>query len=267
MSTVPDRQPIDPPLKWAGGKRWLLPRLSELLPPHRRFVEPFMGAMSISLGLRPERALVNDLNPHLVNFYRQVQQGLTFGLPYGHREADFYTAREEFNAGIRAGEIGTPRMAQLFYYLNRTGFNGLCRFNSSGLFNVPFGRYTRLNYRQDFADISAGLQGFTITQQDFGELGYQDGDCVYADPPYDTPFTGYSSGGFDWAQQVRTAQFYAALPLPVVLSNQATPRILELYGDLGFTVQRLSAPRRISSDGNRADAQEVLALNPAFPEP
>lgn len=250
---------IDPPLKWAGGKRWLLPQLREFIPPHTRFVEPFMGSLSVSLGLRPKQALVNDLNPHLVNFYQQVQRGLNMDIPYAHDEEDYYAAREEFNSNVQKGEIWTPRMAMLFYYMNRTGFNGLCRFNKSGLFNVPFGRYAKIYYREDFADITAVLKGFTISYGDFAQLNYKDGDFVYADPPFDTPFTSYSAGGFDWSEQIRAAEFLAGLSLPVTVSNQATPRVLELYGDLGFQLQTISAPRRISSNGDRGDALELLA--------
>lgn len=250
----------NPPLKWAGGKRWLLPTLQGLLPPHTRLVEPFMGALSVTLGLDPKTALVNDANPHLVNFYRQVQRGLIMDIPYSHDEQDYYNARDEFNKNITSGDIWSPRMAMLFYYLNRTGFNGLCRFNRSGLFNVPFGRYKTIHYRQDFNDITKYLQSTDISCDDFAQLNYKDGDFIYADPPYDTPFTSYSSGGFDWNEQVRTAQFFACLSLPVVLSNQSTPRIIELYGDLGFELRFLDAPRRISSNGDRSHTQEVLAI-------
>lgn len=259
MTLLAVRQPIQSPLKWAGGKRWLVPLLAPRLPKYRRFVEPCMGSMSVTLGLAPEAALVNDINPHLVNFYRQVQRGLHFDIPYGHDEAEYYAAREHFNAGIAAGEVATPEMAQLFYYLNRTGFNGLCRFNKSGLFNVPFGRYKTIKYREDFADITPALQSVQIEQGDFTNLPYRDGDFIFVDPPYDTPFTSYFEGGFDWAAQVRLAEFYAGLGLPVIITNQATDRIRELYADLGYRVETHPAPRRISSSGNRDDALEVLA--------
>lgn len=74
---------LAPPLKWAGGKRWLVPRLAELYAPHRhrRLVEPFCGGLAVALALRPERALLNDINPHLINFYRWVQRGLRVEIP------------------------------------------------------------------------------------------------------------------------------------------------------------------------------------------
>lgn len=218
-----------------------------------------MGALSVSLGIAPKVALVNDINPHLVNFYRQIQQGLKYNLPFGNSEVDYYVARDRFNLLIKLGEIETPEMAQLFYYLNRTGFNGLCRFNKSGLFNVPFGRYKSINYRDNFDDLTDSIINYQIMNLDFAELPYQAGDFIYVDPPYDTPFTAYSAGGFEWDIQVRLAEFYAKLNLPVLISNQATGRILELYGDLGYKMETISAPRRIASNGKRDDALEILA--------
>ena len=260
MRLIEIEMPVEAPLKWAGGKRWLVPKLREIMPKHERLVEPFMGSLSVSLGIRPNRAALNDINPHLVNFYRQIQSGLVMDISYGHSEIDYYKAREEFNNNIKAGIIDNQRMAMLFYYLNRTGFNGLCRFNKSGLFNVPFGRYSKINYRKDFNDIKSAIEKYSIHNGDFSTLEYLDGDLIYADPPYDATFSSYSSGGFGWDDQVRLAEFLSSLELPVIVSNQATPRIIELYSGLGFNIQEISAPRRISSSGDRSDALEVLAV-------
>lgn len=259
MTLFAVRKPTAPPLKWAGGKRWLLPQLAERLPKYERFVEPCMGSLSVTLGLAPDKALVNDINPHLTNFYQQIQKGLHFNLPYGHDEAEYYQARDRFNECIQGGQMATPEMAQLFYYLNRTGFNGLCRFNKSGLFNVPFGRYKSIRYRENFDDITEALRGVDIQQGDFSELAYRDGDFIFVDPPYDAPFTSYSAGGFDWSDQVRLAELYAQLGLPAVICNQATARAVDLYTDLGYRVETHEAPRRISSSGDRSEVLEVLA--------
>lgn len=143
---------LRPPLKWAGGKRWLVPHLVPLWRPHshRRLVEPFCGGLSVSLGLSPTNSLLNDLNPHLINFYRWLQHGLQTTLPMSNNRALFETYRRRFNRLIAQNKSDTAEAATLFYYLNRTGFNGLCRFNQSGFFNVPFGRYERITYTCDF---------------------------------------------------------------------------------------------------------------------
>lgn len=253
---------LRPPLKWAGGKRWLLPVLSKYWAKHRhrRLVEPFCGGLSVALGLQPEMALLNDVNPALINFYQQLQLGLEIDIELKNDESAYYQYRENFN-DLRVNAGMEKISAQLFYYLNRTGYNGLCRFNKSGGYNVPFGRYKKINYQHDFSAYQPVLAQWQFTNSDFETLAIQSSDFIYADPPYDVPFRHYSQGGFSWDDQQRLAHWLAHHKGPVVLSNQATKRIKELYQDLGFKLKYLDAPRRISCKGNeRHDVKEVLAL-------
>ncbi len=254
--------PLPPALKWAGGKRWLIPALSPIWQPHKtkRLVEPFAGGLAVSLGLLPAKALLNDANPHLVNFWFQLRQGLITNLDMRNDTELFYQHRTRFNELIREEKAQTPEGAALFYYLNRTGFNGLCRFNSSGFFNVPFGRYRKINYTTDFTSYKPVLKDWDFTAGDFEKLRIRPGDFIYADPPYDTPFTTYSAGGFNWDDQVRLANWLVKHPGPVVVSNQATERILNLYRGLKFEIQLLDAPRMISCTGDRTKAREMLAV-------
>jgi DNA adenine methylase len=252
---------LKPPLKWAGGKRWQVPHLRELWAPHahRRFVEPFCGGLAATLGLRPVRALLNDTNPHLINFYRWVKQGLRITIQTGNDEALFFRHRDRFNALLHAGKGASEEAAALFYYLNRTGYNGLCRFNSRGEFNVPFGRYKTITYATGFPALEEALAGWEFTAGDFAAVPLAPDDFIYADPPYDVEFTTYAKGGFSWADQERTASVLAQHRGPVVLVNQATSRIEMLYRSLGYSVQFLHAPRRISCNGDRTPAREILA--------
>lgn len=259
---LPQTGSLSPPLKWAGGKRWLIPYL---LPyweseQHRRLVEPFCGGLAVSLGLRPRQALLNDINPHLINFYSWLKKGLVIDLNFENNEREFYRNRGKFNGLIRAGREDTKEAASLFYCLNRTGYNGLCRFNSQGEFNVPFGKYEAITYRYDFRSYKAILQDWVFANVGFDKLRLKPTDFVYADPPYDVQFRQYSKGGFSWKEQEQTAKWLSGHPGPVILSNQATMRILELYRDYGFTIIELHGPRRISCTGDRTPAREVLAL-------
>ncbi len=252
---------LTPPLKWAGGKRWQLPYLREYWQreSHRRLVEPFCGGLAVTLGLSPHHALLNDVNPHLINFYRWLKRGLTISIDMTNNEQLFYVHRQRFNELLCPGRSTTKEAASLFYYLNRTGFNGLCRFNSSGEFNVPFGSYKKINYRRDFQAYKRAFANWDFTNGNFAQRALAPADFVYADPPYDVEFTQYSKGGFDWEQQIQTAEWLAKHEGPVVLSNQATERIVSLYRNLGFRLQFLKAPRRISCTGDRTPAGEVLA--------
>lgn len=258
---IPSSQ-TKPILKWAGGKRWLLPELASLWHPHshRRLVEPFVGGMAVALGLDPEKALLNDTNPHLINLYRWLQRGLVIDVELQYDKVFYNEKRNRFNQIIRTGQQNSREAAILFYYLNRSGFNGLCRFNSRGEFNVPFGSYKDVKYSYDLTSYRTQLSSWEFTLGDFSQIQLSENDFLYADPPYDVVFTTYSAGGFSWSDQQRLAHWLASYDDgPIIASNQATPRILELYGDLGFKIRQLPAPRRISCNGDRNPAIEMLA--------
>jgi DNA adenine methylase len=262
MPAVESISAVRPPLKWAGGKRWQVPYLRRLWRPHahRRLVEPFCGGLAVALGLRPAHALLNDVNPHLINFYDWLKRGLQIDVDLEYRSAVFYTARTRFNALLRNGGERSREAAALFYYLNRTGYNGLCRFNDDGEFNVPFGKYVRVRYEKDFSPYRPVLAAWTFSTGDFARLAVGADDFIYADPPYDVPFRKYAKEGFAWDDQVRLATWLAAHAGPVVLVNQATPRIRRLYRECGFKIRFLNAPRRINSTGDRSPAREIVAL-------
>lgn len=259
MSTTPST--LRPPLKWAGGKRWLITDLQKLWAKHshKRLVEPFCGGLAVALGLKPDKALLNDVNPALINFYQQLRQGLELDIALENDETLYYQHRERFNQ-LNKSKSSHKTAAQLFYYLNKTGYNGLCRFNKAGGYNVPFGRYKKINYQLDFLAYQPQLSKWDFSNKDFEDLTLIDSDFIYADPPYDVPFRQYSQQGFSWHDQERLANWLAQHSGPVVISNQATQRVKELYRDLGFKLRYLDAPRSISCKGNkRQAAKEVLA--------
>ena len=260
MPTVARQTALRPPLKWARGKRWQVPHLRPLWQPHtrRRLVEPFCGGLAVSIGLLPDKALLNDANSHLIHFYQWLQRGLRADVPMENEEGVFYQNRDRFNELLATGRAATKEAAALFYYLNRTGFNGLCRFSRQGVFNVPFGRYVRIGYARDFLAYRDVFADWAFTNTDVEAVSVERGDFIYADPPYDVEFTQYARDGFSWDDQERTAVWLAKHRGPVVLVNQATSRIEALYRKLGYRVQFLEAPRRISCTGDRTPAREIV---------
>src|SRR3989442_4784519 len=188
------RGPIAPPLKWAGGKRWQVPYLRPYweLNQHRRLVEPFCGGLAVTLGLMPESALLNDINPHLINFYNWVKKGLIINLAMKKSEARYYTYRKQFNHLLETSQGESIDTASLFYYLNRTGYNGLCRFNSSGEFNVPFGRYKRIGYVRNFSAYRRTLAAWEFLAGDFAAAPIAPDRFFYAHPPYRLELTTYA---------------------------------------------------------------------------
>lgn len=245
-------------LKWAGGKSWLVPKLQSIFSNYKdyRLVEPFVGGLSVALGLNPKEALLNDINPHLINLYRQIQQGLKIDLLLENNKEVYYRYRELFNSN----GVSDKTRAELFYFLNRTCFNGLCRFNSKGGFNVPFGKYKTINYRTDFLEYKYIFKDWEFSNVDFSLLSIKKRDFLYLDPPFDTEFTSYSKEDFKWADQIRLIDWLKDLNNPIVLSNQATDRIVSLYKEAGYRYILLEAPRRISCNGDRKPALEILAF-------
>ncbi len=207
----------------------------------------------------PERALLNDLNPHNINFFQWLSRGLLLEIEMANDADLYYRQRDRFNQLITEGRTESHEAAELFYYLNRTCYNGLCRFNRSGQFNVPFGRHRTINYQRDFGQYQAQFGGWQFQTGDFESLALEPGDFIYADPPYDVEFTQYSKESFKWEEQKRLARWLAKHPGPVVLSNQATGHIKDLYGSLGFDLTIKEAPRMISCNGDRTKANEVIA--------
>ena len=267
---------MKPSIKWVGGKSWLAPTIKAIYHYHsnRRLVELFCGAASVSLHVEPHQALLNDINPYLVNFHRQWRLGaLTVdGALFGNDEATYYANREKFNELI-ASDAGrhTTQAAQLFYYLNRTGFRGLCRFNKSGQYNVPFGHYKRLDYRRLLQTPRKFCRRWQISCGDFQQVKIRPYDCqysladfLYADPPYDQSFAAYDPSGFTWEDQERLARFLAKHDGPTIASNFATERICNLYADHGFTLFQLQIKQKISV-GDRNPVQELLAVRNVSP--
>ncbi len=251
-------------LKWAGGKRWIVPLLAPVMKKYEsyQFVELFAGGAAVSFSLELKRVLLNDKNPHLMNFYRQIQRGVNIfsvGITFENDKEVFYENRKMFNELVAQKKENTPEAAALFYYLNKTAYNGLMRFNSKGFFNTPFGKYKSINYTFDVESYAELFKKWKFTNEDFEKVKIPKKAVVYADPPYDVEFTHYNAGGFTWKDQVRLVEYLCTLDNPLILSNQATKRIVDLYASHGFDLLFKEAPRFISCDGNRKKAMEVIA--------
>lgn len=254
---------LNPLVKWPGGKTTIAPRIAEYYDRQLRYNALFGGGLGDVMAIAPDRALINDYWGPIVNLYQQIQNGLG-AIACEGTEDRYYLARDEFNS--RLGE-STPEMANLLYYLLRTGYNGLVRTNKKGGLNVPFGKPAKgeHKYLTDFSPYRTAFANWQFTNLDFEEVSIAPDDFIYADPPYD-PVTAsgksfkYSSG-FEWSDQVRLAHFLASKPNPTVVSNHATDRVLELYSDLGFTITTFSKTRAINckGEGRKVGAIELLA--------
>jgi DNA adenine methylase len=260
---------VRPILKWAGGKRQLLPALRRYYPgTFSRYIEPFLGSGAVfldchNLGLLEGRLVrLSDINADVIGCYRMVRDDVERviealeRLDEGHRaggrlhfyevrDGQFNTLRRDVHGSGDPSGAYTPTLAAMLIYLNRTGYNGLFRVNSRGAFNVPAGRYNsvRICDAPNLQRLSAALQrpGLTIEVRSFEQALSEgrDGDFVYLDPPYapvsrTSHFTAYTAGRFGPDEQValqRRVVDLAKLGASVLLSNSVAPDIRRLYAD------------------------------------
>ena len=267
-----------PFLKWAGGKRQLLPELLARLPAGLagsagrgalsgcRYHEPFVGGGALFFALSgrgviaPGSARLADINPELINAYQVVRDRVETLIvlleAFRNEEEFFYEVRSQKTCALDP----VQRAARLIY-LNKTCFNGLFRENRRGHFNVPYGHYATAHFcaANELRAASRALRGVAIEVSPFESLAEQarPGDFVYCDPPYaprsrTASFTSYSSGGFDEAAQKRLADLIVELGergVSVLLSNSAVPFTRTLYERCH--VEQIYAKRAINSRGDR----------------
>ncbi|HTB57289.1 MAG TPA: DNA adenine methylase [Polyangia bacterium] len=277
-----DGAPPAPFLKWAGGKRQLLPRILGLAPARiDTYYEPFVGGGAVFFALAAEkrftRAVLGDANPELVNCYQTVRDDVEAVIAelrkHRNTPAAYYRVRAKDPARLSNAE----RAARVIY-LNRCGYNGLYRVNSGGQFNVPFGRYAQPNIC-DVSRLTAASQALRqnveVVLGDFRQMleGCQPGadDFVYLDPPYvplsrTSSFTAYAQRAFGPEDQRRLADALVALSrnsVPAVLSNSYCRTTLQLYA--GLKHQKVPARRAINSVGRgRGPVSEILVRTAAI---
>ena len=251
----------------------LLGQITEQLPDGDRLVEPFVGSGAVFLNTDFKRYLLTDANADLINLYQVLKSDgenlidrcRRLFTDRNNTPECYYTLRKRFNA---TSDIEVR--SALFLYLNRHGYNGLCRYNSSGGFNVPFGRYRRPYFPEaEMRFFAARAKRATFRHQDFERTlrAVKPGDVVYADPPYvplsaSANFTAYSAGGFGIGEQenlARLAEAAARDGIPVLVSNHDTPFTRVAYA--GASLSAFAVQRNISCKVlGRGKARELLAL-------
>lgn len=238
-------------------------------------IEPFVGSGAVFLNTTFDRYLLADSNPDLIALYEELRDGgdefidncATLFTPDNNRTSRYYQLREEFNS-----TDDRQRKSMLFLYLNRHGYNGLCRYNASGEFNTPFGQISKPYFpRKEMHYFIHHARHAAFRHQDFlrSMQRARRGDIIYCDPPYvplsrTASFTDYHTGGFDWNKQILLAETAARLArrgVRVVISNHDTRETRELYRDLGACIQALMVRRNISCNGtNRHAVSEIIAV-------
>lgn len=270
-----------PFVKWAGGKRQILPAILGRLPTEiKTYYEPFVGGGAVFFALAHEgafdRAVINDLNSELTDAFQTLGTGgaqavIDLLSTYPHERGFFENLRRHVPA-----ELSLEARAARFIYLNRIGFNGLYRVNQKGQFNVPFGKYENPTIcdEDNLLAVAKALVGVEVQCRDFeGSVEpSKPGDTVYFDPPYiplseTSNFTAYTEGGFGLREHERLAQCFRRLAdrgVAVLLSNSDTAKSRELYD--GLKIERVMARRNINSKGTKRGEVSELLVSANLPD-
>ncbi len=271
-----------PFLKWAGGKRQLIPIIKKYVPrKYTQYYEPFIGAGAVLFSLQPAKSVINDTNPELINCYEVIRDhpdellDLCVQHERNNSKEYYYKLRSQDRHDEFKKLSSIDRAARIIY-LNKTCFNGLFRVNSQGQFNVPYGDYVNPTIADPaiIKAVSAFLnqRSVRICRGDFSEavVTAKKGSFVYFDPPYhpisDTSsFTGYSMDGFGIHEQERLKLLCDNLSdrgCQVLVSNSNAPLIRELYSDSRYEIVEIKASRAINSVGaKRGKVGELLIYN------
>jgi DNA adenine methylase len=271
---------MKPIIKWPGGKVQLLPKIKELLPStYNKYYEPFLGGGAVLLDLNPKEAIVNDINPELINMYLQVRDNVEEVITdladmdsfHEHSGVDpkavYYRVREDYNLSLGCN---TPTQAARFIYLNKHCFNGLYRVNSKGEFNVPFnGKLTGGSFDADhLRTVSKQIQNVEFLCGDFEDCLATAEACSFCfiDSPYasltPTSFVDYTKEGFAYEDHVRLARVFKELTdrgCYCMLTNHDTELIRDLYRGFNFT--EVDVRRSINRNGDNRKGKEVIITN------
>lgn len=278
MQTI--RNTIAPFVKWAGGKRQLIPRIIDRAPENfNRYFEPFVGGGAVLLALRPTLAHINDVNEQLIFLYREVKDNCgalvqaveKIDLEFRQSKdpkTTYYEIRALFNAQLLSNKLDTEFAAR-FLFINKHCFNGLYRVNAKGEFNVPYnGSLTKSVDVDSLKAASDYLQHVEITSGDFEAAcaTASKDDFIFFDSPYaplnPTSFTSYTKEGFEEADHIRLAKLFKELDsrgCKCMLTNHDTDLIRSLYKDFNYEV--VDVKRFINSDASNRKGKEVIVRN------
>lgn len=268
---------VYPFLKWAGGKRQLIPKMKNFFPKsYNNYIEPFVGGGAVFFYLLPETAILIDNNLELINCYRVIKKDLDKLIvslkEYKYEKDYYYKIRALDRIPEIYNKLSDIEKASRTIFLNKTGYNGLYRVNSKGQFNVPFGRHKnpKICDEENLIAVHKAIQNIEIIHGSF-ELCLEyanEGDFVYLDPPYyplsDTAlFTSYTKENFGEESQIQLFKVFKQLDeqgCKLILNNSYCDFILDLYTD--YKIITMKAKRAINSvSSKRGFILEVLITN------
>ena len=282
---------MKPLIKYRGGKSKEIPSIMWHIPRFKgRYIEPFFGGGALFFHLEPRQAIINDINTKLMDFYvgvrdnyfelrkeldkieklyavnRQQFDALKSETPdlrvEDKNEELYYELRSMFN-DTKDKEYSN---ALLYFFINKTAYSGMIRYNAKGEFNVPFGRYKNLNTSGVTKSHSDLLQRADIFNLDYSDIFKvcQPDDFVFLDPPYACIFSDYGNDeykeGFGEKEHRRLAQDFRNLPCKALMVIGRTPLIEELYK--GYIIDEYEKNYAVNIRNRfRAEATHLIITN------
>ena len=255
--------PLKPLIKWSGGKRDELDIIKRHMPQnYTTYAEPFAGGASLFFHLNPSTdvtSIISDTHPDLINFYKQISEGHSSEIKqvidtFSCTPDGYYEVRDKFDP-----QNHVDKAAQ-FYYLRKTCFRGMLRYNSKGGFNIPWGRYKSVHFNElENEDYEKLLSRTKIIEGDFKEvfeLCQDENAFLFLDPPYDTPFSSYSPAGkFDHEDHKRLFECFQTSMAKCLMIISETPYIKELYKD--YIVDEYDKNYRFRIHSNRIKKDNI----------
>jgi len=229
-----EKKNLNPIIKWSGGKKdelkYILPHIPNK---YNLYLEPFIGGGAVYFHLNPNKSVISDVHKELIDFYQSIKNGnaeeiYKFMKEHPNEEETYYKVRAYNSKDVLDN-------AKRFYYLRKTCYRGMLRYNSNGQFNIPYGRYKTYNYEEiknkDYENILKNTEIFNKSFEYIFENYNNKENFMFLDPPYDSEFTDYGYCSFGKEEQRKLAKYFKETNIKCLMIIGKTPLIEELYSD------------------------------------
>ena len=229
-----EKKILKPIIKWSGGKKDELKNILPHIPEnYTYYLEPFVGGGALFFHLNPEKAVINDIHKELIDFYQSIKNKNSIEIYNFMKE---HPNNEETYYNVRSLQVNNPLdNAKKFYYLRKTCFRGMLRYNSKGEFNIPFGRYKNFNYEEikdkNYEELLSRTEIYNKNFEYIFENYNSENNFMFLDPPYDSEFTDYGYCKFGKKEQEKLAECFKKTKIKCLMVIGKTKLIEELYKD------------------------------------
>ena len=234
-STSTNISPLKPLIKWCGGKCDEIKLFEKHIPlNYDKYIELFVGGGALYFHLRPENAIINDTHKHLIDFYKAIKNGFSNDIieymnENKNEEETYYKIRDNNE------EINYIENAKKFYYIRKTCFRGMMRYNKKGNFNIPFGKYKSINYEdlknKDYEELLKSCEIFNEDYKKILEENNDENNFIFIDPPYDSNFKNYGFNDFTKENHIELAELFKKNKSKCLIIIGKTDFIVDLYKD------------------------------------